>query len=41
MEIFTVKVGITSSSQNFEDTVTYGKERDIKDTFIEVVNDNL
>ena len=41
VEIFTTKVGITSGSQHFEDIVISGKERDIKDTPIEVVNDHL
>ena len=40
VKIFT-KVGITSSNQHFEDIVLYGKEGDIKNTSIEVVNDNM
>ena len=41
IEIFTTKVGVTSGSQHFEDTVVYGKERDIKGTSAEVIDDNL
>ena len=41
VEIFTTKVGITISSQCFEDTDIHEKEKDIKDTSIKVINDNL
>lgn len=41
VEIFTTKVGVTSSSQDLEDTVVDGEEGDIKSSTTEIVDDDL
>ena len=41
VEIFTSKMGVTSSGQNFEDTVVDGEKRNIEGSSSEIVNDDL
>lgn len=41
VEILTTKMGITSGSQDFEDTLVDGKERDIESATTEIVDNDL
>lgn len=41
IKIFTTKMGVTSSSQNLEDTIVNGKERDIKGSTTKIIDNNL
>lgn len=41
VKVFTTKMSVTSSSQNFENAVFDGKKRDIESSSSQVVDDNL